>query len=119
MIEILNSNSTIGVGGDSLQLQDQICWALGNIAGDSDEHRAVLIANGTLPAVLNFLDARVKGLVEAISRNGDNVPVSVSGAAHTAAWALSNLARGKVSAQLFIDSGMVIHCLYNHFSLLT
>jgi hypothetical protein len=124
MVEILNSNSGSTAGSlsrDSVQLQEQLCWALGNIAGDSDEHRSVLIGNGALRAVLSFLEARVSTLQGAIhdllnapghpqdSSAGEHaLPPVVCTAAHTAAWTLSNLARGKVSAHLFADTGTII-----------
>lgn len=115
MVEILNSNSSTAgsLSRDSVQLQEQLCWALGNIAGDSDEHRSVLIGNGALGAVLSFLEASVAALQGAIrdlmSANGQAgeqaLPPVVCSAAHSAAWTLSNLARGKVPAQLFVDTG--------------
>jgi hypothetical protein len=118
MVEILNSNSSTAgsLSRDSVELQEQLCWALGNIAGDSDEHRSVLIGNGALGAVLSFLEARVAVLQstiqEMLSAKGSQqgvdeqtLPPVVCTSAHTAAWTLSNLARGKVPAQLFVDTG--------------
>lgn len=110
MVEILNSNNTPGsVGRDTVELQEQICWALGNVAGDCEEHRAVLVGNGGLAAVFHFLEARVTALLEAINSSsavpGVELPATLCSAAHTAAWTLSNLARGKVSARSFVNSG--------------
>eukprot|EP00752_Nemacystus_decipiens_P004524 g4131.t1 len=58
-------------------LQEQALWALGNIAGDSAEFREMLHANGALLPILRLLQH----------------PPSI-GIARTAAWAVSNLARG-------------------------
>ena len=94
MIEILSSNST--TRRDSTELLEQICWAIGNIAGDCDEYRNVLISNGCLPAVIAFLESSVS----------DNTRSSgLCTAAQTAAWALSNLSRGKVLGQIFLETG--------------
>jgi len=112
MIEILSS-SVVGATAlrrDSVELLEQICWAIGNIAGDCDEYRNVLISNGCLPAVLSFLESSVAESVRGPGavRSGDGpVDERPSSAAQTAAWALSNLSRGKVPGQLFFDTGKV------------
>ena len=81
MIQVLLSDR------DSVELKDQICWAIGNVAGDSDEFRQVLLANGCLPAVLKQLQQTI---LVALAQ----VEEGVLEKARTAAWALSNLARG-------------------------
>jgi hypothetical protein len=35
--------------------KEQICWCIGNIAGDSDEYREVLVCNGCIKPVLDYL----------------------------------------------------------------
>jgi len=64
----------------SKDLQEQACWALGNMAGDSPEIRAVLHANGA-PLPLTTLLAQC-------GQQGGSL-------ARVAAWALSNLVRGE------------------------
>jgi hypothetical protein len=115
MVEILNSNSLPGsVGRDSVEFQEHICWALGNIAGDSDEHRSVLIGNGALLAVLSFLEARMSALVAASGtvHAVEAMPHSFVSSTQTAAWTLSNLARGKVPANLFVSTGTRCACIW-------
>jgi len=78
--------------GDA-SLQEQACWAIGNIAGDSDEFRAALVANGALAPLLTFLAASTAA----------QPPQSTC--AQTAAWAVSNLSRGSTSTAAFVTSG--------------
>lgn len=81
-------------------LQEQACWAIGNIAGDSYEFRGVLIANGALAPLLSFLERSVAP--------GTHGSAAATTRAQTAAWAVSNLARGSpASAEAFISSGYV------------
>ncbi|CAM9777915.1 unnamed protein product [Chrysoparadoxa australica] len=69
-------------------LQEQAAWALGNIAGDSPECRALLTANGAILPLTRLLSSQSPDL------------------ARTAAWALSNLARGEnTSADPFAAAG--------------
>lgn len=75
----------------SMAVREQVCWTVGNIAGDCDQFRQVLLANGCLLAILRFL-ARC---VDSTYMEG----------ARTNAWALSNLMRGSTSAAGLIDSG--------------
>ncbi|KAL1139718.1 hypothetical protein AAG570_006696 [Ranatra chinensis] len=59
-------------------VQEQAVWALGNIAGDSPDCRDHVLDSGILPPLLQLLS---KSLRLSMTRN--------------AAWALSNLCRGK------------------------
>lgn len=93
MVEILSSSR------DSAELKEQICWAIGNIAGDCDDYRTVLHGNGCLTAVLKFLSECVSS---APGRAQVEEPVS---GFRTAAWTLSNLARGTVLGQVFQATG--------------
>lgn len=61
-------------------LQEEALWALGNIAGDEQDCRDMLIAQGAIPLILRL-----------IYSPGSSSPLPT---AATAAWALSNLARG-------------------------
>lgn len=94
---------------DSVALQDQICWAIGNIAGDCDEFRTILLANGCLMVITKFLQARISDIVEIRKSETwgafDSTAVTAVSPAQTAAWALSNLARGKISSEPFVTSG--------------
>ena len=44
-------------------LQEQACWALGNIAGDADEHRSLLVAGGSVPAIAELMFTSCEGLL--------------------------------------------------------
>ncbi|KAL4189220.1 hypothetical protein AMTRI_Chr08g164380 [Amborella trichopoda] len=57
----------------SVPIAEQCAWALGNVAGEGEELRNILIAQGALPALARMM----------LSDNGSM--------ARTAAWALSNL----------------------------
>lgn len=113
MIEILSSSSvgtSAALRRDSTELLEQICWAIGNVAGDCDEYRNILISNGCLPAVLAFLESSIVDNVRsksAIPRAGAPFDERPSTAAQTAAWALSNLSRGKIPGKIFMDTGNV------------
>ncbi|CAM9506933.1 unnamed protein product, partial [Choristocarpus tenellus] len=72
------------------RLQEQALWTLGNIAGDSVSSREMLHANGALLPMARLLQ---------------NPPTP--SVARTAAWALSNLARGQnTPAKPFLDLGL-------------
>ncbi|ERM99335.1 hypothetical protein AMTR_s00108p00104150, partial [Amborella trichopoda] len=60
----------------SVPIAEQCAWALGNVAGEGEELRNILIAQGALPALARMM----------LSDNGSM--------ARTAAWALSNLIKG-------------------------
>lgn len=117
MIEILSSSvagASTALRRDSVELLEQICWAIGNIAGDCDEYRNILISNGCLPAVLAFLESSVADNARGrspVRDTGASVDERPSSAAQTAAWALSNLSRGKVPGQLFLETGKVSYLL--------
>ena len=66
-------------------------WAIGNLAGDGPEFRSILHANGALtPATQVFISAKN------------------STTATTAAWALSNLAKGRETpAMPFLQCGVL------------
>ncbi len=75
-------------------LQEQICWVIANIAGDSDEYRQILVANGAckpLNDILLNVSLSDQSLV-----NSDKIK--------TCAWALSNLARGSTPASTFLSN---------------
>ncbi|KAK9079295.1 hypothetical protein SSX86_000966 [Deinandra increscens subsp. villosa] len=60
----------------SLSVSEQCAWALGNVAGESDELRELLISQGALIPIAKMM----------LPDNGSTV--------RTAAWALSNLIKG-------------------------
>ena len=60
----------------SPEIQCQVAWSIGNLAADSDTCRATLRSGGAVPPLIAALGSPAPALV------------------HTAAWALSNLARG-------------------------
>lgn len=41
-------------------IQDQCCWALGNLAGDGPECRDTLLAQGALQPMVNLLEVSDK-----------------------------------------------------------
>lgn len=63
---------------DNLRLIDQIIWALGNIAGESAEYRQLVLHHGVMPLVISILEQ-----------------AAYTPLLRTAAWALSNLCRGR------------------------
>jgi len=91
-------------------LQEQACWAIGNIAGDSDEFRAALIGNGALAPLLAFLATAAAAAAAAATTTPQVVVVqqnSPTTCSQTAAWAVSNLSRGSTSATHFAASGFM------------
>ncbi|XP_067934669.1 uncharacterized protein [Watersipora subatra] len=64
------------LSGDNHNLQEQCAWALGNIAGDSEQCRDLLIIQGAILPLIALLKSTDTGCIQ------------------NAAFALSNLARG-------------------------
>ena len=116
------------IGGDEPSLGEQACWTLGNIAGDSDDFRAILVKNGAVLPVVRLLCDGVGGVDwRAQYEERERVQLSQYGGgsdldrrqaeaaleaadltlqrSQTAAWALSNLARGSTSATVFLETG--------------
>lgn len=86
--DAVHSGFSISAGTALSDLCEQCCWALGNIAGDSQRSRDALISAGAIGS-----------LVTALKRAFGMARQSAQGAVHcglcrNAAWALSNLARG-------------------------
>ncbi|XP_068689862.1 uncharacterized protein [Montipora capricornis] len=78
------------LSGQNVQLQDQCAWALGNFSGDSQECRNILRAQGIVVPMVNLLKSPVSTVVQ------------------SAAFALSNLARGEqVVAEEMLHAGIV------------
>ncbi|GAQ85782.1 Karyopherin (importin) alpha [Klebsormidium nitens] len=84
--------------GRALDVAEQFAWALGNLAGEGQELRDVLLANGALGP----LSARVAET----ERPGSTLK-------QTAAWALSNLLKGpsQKAASEAIKNGPLINAL--------
>lgn len=111
MIQILLSERDSG----ECELQEQICWAIGNIAGDSDDYRSILLANGCLNAVLHLLRMNAPQLAGLLHSKGqtnlttacldDPRQSQLVATVKTASWTLSNLARGSIPATPFLDTG--------------
>jgi hypothetical protein len=105
LIQIVNSDT------NSVPLKEQVCWTIGNIAGDSDEFREVLIANGSLPVVVSFAIESMQSLNACMCSGnssgsvGDAITVMYLNGLRTALWALSNLSRGIISASYFVVNG--------------
>ena len=112
------------LAGNDPGLQELACWLIGNIAADSDEYRAILIANGSLKPALDFLAAAATAAAAAVASSSASSSSSSSSSrdengeagaeegdssvfsnAQTAAWCLSNLARGSTSAADLVASG--------------
>ena len=110
------------IDGDEASLSEQACWTLGNIAGDSDELRSILVKNGAVWPIVKLLSQEVGGdqwKSKYYERErahlcqysgGSNLSVGKRKPswadlgflrAQTAAWALSNLARGSTPPLLF------------------
>jgi importin subunit alpha-6/7 len=99
------------IAGENSTLREQACWTIGNIAGDSDEHRTVLLANGALLPMCDFLGASLRAAATVpladslVPTATPEVTSANSSYAQTAAWALSNLVRGSTPAGAFLESG--------------
>jgi len=94
------------LASDNASLQEQAAWVIGNIAGDSDEFRNILLANGVLKAILNFLftSSSAPGVVSSAPPVSSSTQRTTSHRAATAAWAISNLARGSSFASALLAS---------------
>ncbi|KAJ0028174.1 hypothetical protein Pint_35584 [Pistacia integerrima] len=76
----------------SLPVAEQCAWALGNVAGEEEELRDVLLAQGALPPLARMM----------LPNKGSTV--------RTAAWALSNLIKGpdpKAASELIRVNGVL------------
>ena len=79
------------VSGTSKPLQEQALWALGNIAGDSQEFRNQLFVNGAIKPIIDLFG---RSKTPEIVKN--------------AAWTLSNLCRGtEILGMPFIENGIL------------
>lgn len=79
------ASNTSASGGDP-QVVQQCCWALGNLAGDSQSSRDTLLrTNGLLESLVQVCKHGLQTPSPSLVRN--------------AAWALSNIARGTTSAR--------------------
>jgi len=77
------------LSGQNVQLQDQCAWALGNFSGDSQECREILRAQGIIVPMVNLLKSPISTVVQ------------------SAAFALSNLARGEqIVAEELLQAGI-------------
>ncbi|KAL9959731.1 hypothetical protein ACROYT_G033083 [Oculina patagonica] len=77
------------LSGQNVQLQDQCAWALGNFSGDSQECRDILRAQGIIVPMVNLLKSPISAVVQ------------------SAAFALSNLARGdQIVAEELLQAGI-------------
>jgi len=83
------------------RLQEQACWVIGNIAGDSKECIDQLIAQNVLSGLVESL--KHKAGTNAVRRN--------------ILWVLSNIARGTASALPFIQCGFCTNDISKIFAL--
>lgn len=88
------------LSGTNPNLQDQASWTIGNIAGDSDEFRQVLIANGAVKPLMDY--ALVSASTSLNSQHNEAFD-SYCDRARTAVWALSNITRGTTPAAEFMN----------------
>jgi hypothetical protein len=115
----------------SSTLKEQVCWTIGNVAGDSDLYREALLQSGALQSLSSFLVATMDRLMQqqqqqvadthsssgaassSLSQKSGGDPdsaVALSSSlsqAGTVCWALSNLARGSTTAAAFLSSGVI------------
>ena len=92
------------IGGDDKSLGEQACWAVGNIAGDSDDCRMTMVNNGAVLPLMKFLFDTVNGIEESVGVAFNEAAMMQ---AQTAAWSLSNLTRGSTPAAVFLETGMI------------
>ena len=106
LTKILGDSLLVGVVTSSNELLfEQVCWTLGNIAGDCDIYRQTTLQFGAMQPLVQFFLGSILNVTKALQ--GDVTKSVVSSSATTAAWALSNFARGSTSAVLFLDSGTI------------
>jgi hypothetical protein len=98
----------------SISLEEDSCWTIGNIAGDSDEYRSALLEHKVLHPIIKFLEQSLISwtaacqTTEASCQPGHSVNAAqYLGRAGTAVWTLSNISRGTTPGILFIDSGQI------------
>lgn len=82
----------LGTTQSALDLCEQCCWALGNLAGDSQTARDTIKTRGALASILGTL--RLAFQLAGFSS------LRALALCRNAAWALSNLARGTLSSAL-------------------
>jgi hypothetical protein len=106
LVQLLSSNIPV--------LQEQCCWAIGNIAGDSDEFREILLANGVLKPIYSFLlhsyesskvQLAVEGGPQSLDSSQQEAQQCDDTRAVTACWTISNLVRGSTPAFMLVDTG--------------
>lgn len=117
LLRILLGNQTATVPSTPLScpsLQKDACWAIGNIAGDSDEYRSALLYCGALQPVVEFL---AQSLVHwnsafetdaADSATRDSMIELHESRACTAIWTISNIARGSTPGDVFLSAGDLV-----------
>lgn len=97
-----------------ISLQEQVCWTIGNIAGDCDEFRIILIANGCVLPITRFMcnclrfidkhteyDSSGRDMSTAVSNDLSTMISKLQ----TTVWAISNLVRGATHAEPFLTAG--------------
>jgi len=103
-------------------LQDQACWAIGNLAGDSDEYRTILTANGVMKPLVDLVLScgactfpQTLPIPFEVPVTSASQSMNATSIAQTAAWALSNMARGSTPATPFLDIGNFLLICDSHF----
>ena len=92
---------------------EQAAWALGNVAGDSQEFRDVLLSNGVLVPAVALLSSKVRTLLQCLLRGDATVHTRVTcgvqdqAVVRTASWLISNLVRGSTPSKPFVDAGVL------------
>lgn len=85
--------------GDNYLLQDQSSWAIGNLAGDSQECRNLIRSQGVVAPLIKLMQSQHPSVVQ------------------SAAFALSNLAKESVEISREMVHGHVIPALLPHYTL--
>lgn len=81
---------------ESVHFKCQLCWVVGNLAGDCDEYRATIIAAGLVPILLELLLICNRPLHN--STLSPETATELISDSRIVAFSLSNLARGTTSA---------------------
>ena len=82
----------------AISLCEQCCWALGNVAGDSQRSRDALRSGGVIGPIVAALRFGLNVAASASTVGYIGAAEPVVGLCRNAAWALSNLARGSYSS---------------------
>lgn len=108
LLSVLRDCQSLPVNNDvhlTSSLQEDSCWAIGNIAGDSEECRSALLNFGALQPVVDFSLYCIHAYRASAAIVNTSAADACLSRANTAVWTISNIARGSSPGDIFIISG--------------